>query len=195
MARSPRRLLLAASTASLLLTLSACSSAQEDAPPEVESDSWAAASGYVPSLSAREIIDTVDCVLEGEVVQINPPRRATQTAGGQVSFDLVYRDIDLLIAGPSPEDPGQIVTARFLGGSAEGLTFTYRYAPDLSDVSIGSRLVVAAQEMKRKHDQDFVTPMTAWIAVDDSLVEIMPVSTDHGERIQALPLQGRTCVR
>ncbi|XBH20711.1 hypothetical protein V5R04_10785 [Jonesiaceae bacterium BS-20] len=132
--------------------------------------------GYFVELSPEEQVTALfnTEIFAGKVTSIGQPIRVTERTPEGTIVEAVYTPVDVLVSesfrGSTSSE--QTVRLRFLGGTAEGLTFTYPDSIPLAEVLVGEEVFVFSGAIEQAGDEPIaaLTPNSILITKGDTLV-------------------------
>lgn len=161
-----------------------CGSAGREAPVDGEAGADAdviTLQPYLPPLTLAEHLAGADDVVVGTVLAVGEPERVTEhTAGAARPFEAVVTRVRVRVddvvrggLGTQPE-----IEVRALGGSAEGLTVHWPGTIDLTQIDVGTRLVVTGGGLGQQDEA--ITPMLVLGEGPGGFADISGMATDPG---------------
>lgn len=158
----------------MLLVLSACAPEEPTTDAQGPATEWVAAAPYMPAATASEWLSTGANVVSGEVTAIGDSTRISEDLPGSAEpFEAVITLVTVRVdESPSGDlEPGSEINLRFLGGTAGGLQFDWEGAPDMSQLSVGSKIVAVAGPFESKERVTTFTPSVVFLEGDDGYAE------------------------
>ena len=140
-------------------------------------------------MTLKEWLAVTPTVLVGTVTEIGGPERHSETIPDGQRFDMVYSPVtvavDIVVAGDYR--PDQVLTVRFLGGTADDVDLHFEGAPDVKQVEKGSRILVMADDVS---GSTTMTPTIVLSEKDGAFTELGKVTTDGEQAIELAQVTG-----